>query len=839
MIRDDYTSTHHARLVLWRPAGSSRTSTRRTAPSSNGAAIDAPDAGADRNARSRSARRRSSCGGNRRDAIDHERRRLPRGRIRAQQPGLRLRGQRISSSSPTAWAATRAATSPRRSRSAASARPTATSRSPQDAEFALQSSLIAANQLHQPRPCSSTAELTGMGTTVSAMMRVGDSIAIAHIGDSRIYLYRDGELSQITNDHTFVQRLVDTGRITPEEAAVHPRRTVLMRVLGDVDAAPEIDTAILGTQPGDRWLLCSDGLSSYVAEERIRKALGLRTSTPSRGRSAWSRRRSTTAPPTTSPSSSSTSTRATARRADRAHHRRLGRRAAHLRGAGRADARCASPRSCCTRSRSPPTPEDSTSSPSPTSTSPSSSPRTAAARAAAASPGSSRSSSRSCIVARRRLLDVPLDAGPLLRRRTGRHGRHLQGRAAERSARSRCRASTRRRQSRSPTLSNYNRQNVDETINAGSLDDARAIVERLARCQQPVTCSRRRHRGASASPPNPRRHRRAATCTQTITIRLRQPARLRNIELVLLVLACGICAARDGARAARRPRRASRPSCSGRRSASCVLALVHARRAARRRPRGRPVHPADRARPSTASASPRSTASTSPRRHVRLGRHAASTADRLDDRSPWSSRSPCCSLIRNHRVLRATATSRCSSRSCCCSCRCVPGLGRERRSTPASGSTSARSRSSPARSRRSRSRSSSPATSCSARDSLSLVGPKILGMRFPRPRDLGPILVVWAVAMLVLIFERDLGTSLLYFGLFLVMIYVATGKAQLGRRSASCCSSAAPSSRRRRSATCTAASTPGSTRSTELSLQRVRRQLPARDRVSSASPTAA
>lgn len=63
-----------------------------------------------------------------------------------------------------------------------------------------------------------------------------------------------------------------------------------------------------------------------------------------------------------------------------------------------------------------------------------------------------------------------------------------------------------------------------------------------------------------------------------------------------------------------------------------------------------------------------------------------------------------------------------------------------------------------------------------ARDSLSLTGPKILGMRFPRPRDLGPILVIWAVAMVVLIFERDLGTSLLYFGLFLVMIYVATGK---------------------------------------------------------------
>lgn len=144
--------------------------------------------------------------------------------------------------------------------------------SPGDAEFALQSSLIAANQL-LAETVFEHQELTGMGTTVSAMMRVGDSIAIAHIGDSRIYLYRDGELSQITADHTFVQRLVDSGRITPEEAAVHPRRSVLMRVLGDVDAAPEIDTAILGTQPGDRWLICSDGLSSYLAEDRIRRAL--------------------------------------------------------------------------------------------------------------------------------------------------------------------------------------------------------------------------------------------------------------------------------------------------------------------------------------------------------------------------------------------------------------------------------------------------------------------------------------------------------------------------------------------------------------------------------------
>ena len=116
-------------------------------------------------------------------------------------------------------------------------------------------------------------ELTGMGTTVSAMIRVKSDMVIAHIGDSRIYRLRGGVLEQITSDHTFVQRLVDSGRITPEEAAVHPRRSVLMRVLGDVDAEPEIDTHVVDTQPGDRWLLCSDGLSGYVSERDIAETL--------------------------------------------------------------------------------------------------------------------------------------------------------------------------------------------------------------------------------------------------------------------------------------------------------------------------------------------------------------------------------------------------------------------------------------------------------------------------------------------------------------------------------------------------------------------------------------
>jgi serine/threonine protein phosphatase PrpC len=150
--------------------------------------------------------------------------------------------------------------------------------SPNDAEFALQSALIAANAL-LAETVFEHSELTGMGTTVSGFLRVGHQLAIAHIGDSRIYRLRGRKLEQITADHTFVQRLVDSGRITPEEAAVHPRRSVLMRVLGDVDAAPEIDTTVIETQPGDRWLLCSDGLSSYVGDDKMQTILNTITST--------------------------------------------------------------------------------------------------------------------------------------------------------------------------------------------------------------------------------------------------------------------------------------------------------------------------------------------------------------------------------------------------------------------------------------------------------------------------------------------------------------------------------------------------------------------------------
>jgi protein phosphatase len=115
--------------------------------------------------------------------------------------------------------------------------------------------------------------ITGMGTTLSAIMVTGTKVTIAHIGDSRIYLARDGVVKQITTDHTFVQRLVDTGRISEEEALVHPRRSVLMRVLGDIEQFPEVDVDTYETKPGDRWMACSDGLSGVVPDQLMKNIL--------------------------------------------------------------------------------------------------------------------------------------------------------------------------------------------------------------------------------------------------------------------------------------------------------------------------------------------------------------------------------------------------------------------------------------------------------------------------------------------------------------------------------------------------------------------------------------
>jgi PPM family protein phosphatase len=116
-------------------------------------------------------------------------------------------------------------------------------------------------------------ELSGLGTTVTAILRAGNTIAMAHIGDSRAYLLRDGEFDQVTTDHSFVQHLVDTGRLSAADAEHHPKRSMLLRVLGDIDADVPVDISARETKPGDRWLLCSDGLSSVVSRETIEKTM--------------------------------------------------------------------------------------------------------------------------------------------------------------------------------------------------------------------------------------------------------------------------------------------------------------------------------------------------------------------------------------------------------------------------------------------------------------------------------------------------------------------------------------------------------------------------------------
>lgn len=127
------------------------------------------------------------------------------------------------------------------------------------------------------RIAAERAELTGMGTTVTALLRSRNKLLVAHIGDSRAYLWRGGQLARMTTDHSFVQTLIDQGRITPEQASTHPQRSLVTRVL---TGAPR-DVPDVGAREAlrdDRYLLCSDGLSGFVADETIGEILA--TGTP-------------------------------------------------------------------------------------------------------------------------------------------------------------------------------------------------------------------------------------------------------------------------------------------------------------------------------------------------------------------------------------------------------------------------------------------------------------------------------------------------------------------------------------------------------------------------------
>ncbi|MET0474416.1 MAG: protein phosphatase 2C domain-containing protein [Mycobacterium sp.] len=128
----------------------------------------------------------------------------------------------------------------------------------------------------------SDPELEGMGTTLTAILFAGNRLGLVHVGDSRGYLMRDGELTQITKDDTFVQTLVDEGRITADEAHSHPQRSLIMRALTGHEVEPTL--TVREAHAGDRYLLCSDGLSDPVSFDTIQEALQIADVTESADR---------------------------------------------------------------------------------------------------------------------------------------------------------------------------------------------------------------------------------------------------------------------------------------------------------------------------------------------------------------------------------------------------------------------------------------------------------------------------------------------------------------------------------------------------------------------------
>ncbi len=140
-----------------------------------------------------------------------------------------------------------------------------------DALDSLRSALERAQEEIRARVATDPA-LDGMGTTLTALLWTGTGLGMAHIGDSRAYLFRDGVLARITSDHTYVQDLVDTDQITADEAQSHPQRSLLTRAL-DGRSAVDPDLSLREVRVGDRYLICSDGLSSVVRDLTLAEAL--------------------------------------------------------------------------------------------------------------------------------------------------------------------------------------------------------------------------------------------------------------------------------------------------------------------------------------------------------------------------------------------------------------------------------------------------------------------------------------------------------------------------------------------------------------------------------------
>jgi protein phosphatase len=116
-------------------------------------------------------------------------------------------------------------------------------------------------------------DLFGMGTTLTVAMLIGNRLHLAHAGDSRAYLYRDGRLQRLTHDHALIEQLVEQGLLTPEEAARHPMRHVVTNAVGGNAPGVQVDQSQLDVRPGDVVLLCSDGLTEMLTEANIAAVL--------------------------------------------------------------------------------------------------------------------------------------------------------------------------------------------------------------------------------------------------------------------------------------------------------------------------------------------------------------------------------------------------------------------------------------------------------------------------------------------------------------------------------------------------------------------------------------
>src|SRR6201992_2214399 len=143
-------------------------------------------------------------------------------------------------------------------------------RAPGDLITAMREAVIEANH-RIADAVEQDKNLDGMGTTLTALRFAGSQVALVHVGDSRAYLLRGDTLSQITHDDTYVQYLVDSGKLTEEEAKDHPRKSVILRALRGADVEP--DVSIREARAGDRYMLCTDGLSDVVSTETIFETL--------------------------------------------------------------------------------------------------------------------------------------------------------------------------------------------------------------------------------------------------------------------------------------------------------------------------------------------------------------------------------------------------------------------------------------------------------------------------------------------------------------------------------------------------------------------------------------